>query len=230
MHSNYPIAISLIFVAVYALSLAGKFKYSLKNIKEKSVLCNIGSILVTKFITIIALFIIIFISVTSLANAYEYKISAKDKIISKNAFVKIRNNQYEKAINEASSADNKVITKITKWLGYQDGYAAGGSMEIARFIDKNPQWPSMKILKNKLELSITGKEPAADIIRYFNAYPPVTGHGMRVLAEAKIATGGSMNESASLLRQSWQQGDFGIDEEEAFFKTHGKLFTEEDNY
>jgi soluble lytic murein transglycosylase len=164
------------------------------------------------------------------AEAYEYKISQKDKLIFKSAFTKTRRGQYDAAINEASHADNPVLVKIIKWLGYQDGYAEGGAMEIANFIDKNPTWPSMKLLKNKLEFSITGKEPAADIIKYFVAYPPATGHGMRILAEAKIETGSGMKEAIEMLKQSWQQGDFSRDELESFLRYHGKILTQEDHY
>jgi len=184
---------------------------------------------IKRIITTILLVIILIIP-AFFANAYEYKISPKDKAIFKSSFAKTRRGQYDSAISEASHADNPVMVKLIKWLGYQDGYAANGSMEIANFIDKNPTWPSMKLLKNKLEFSITGREPSADIIRYFVAYPPVTGHGMRILAEAKIETGSGVKEAIELLKQSWQQGDFSREEEESFLKAHGKLLTQEDHY
>lgn len=182
-----------------------------------------------RIIQTIALVIILMIP-AFFAQAYEYKISPKDKSIFRNAFAQTRRDQYAEAIREASHADNPVMVKIIKWLGYQDGYATNGSLEIANFIDKNPNWPNLKILKNKIELSFTGKEPANEIIKYFAASPPVTGHGMRILAEAKIEVGGGMKESIDLLKQSWQQGDFSRDDEESFLREHGKLLTYEDHY
>lgn len=183
-----------------------------------------------KHIVQITALVIILMFTASFTQAYEYKISSKDKAIFKEAFAQTRRDQYAEAINEAAHADNPVILKIIKWLGYQDGYSNNNSMEIINFIDKNPNWPNLKILKNRIELNFTNEDPAKDIIKYFTQSPPVTGHGMRLLAEAKIDQGGDMKESISLLKQSWHQGDFSREDEESFIKQHGKFLTYEDHY
>lgn len=178
---------------------------------------------------------IMFLAVTALvpaldANAYEYKISGKDKAIFKSAYSKARNNQFDSAISEASQADDKVIPKLIKWLGYQDGYSRNGYEEISTFIEKNPSWPNIKILKNKAEFSLTGKESSQEIIKYFSTSQPTTGYGMRLLAEAKIQSGGDSKEAIELLKKAWQQGDFSRDEEESFLMEHSKILTSEDLY
>lgn len=185
---------------------------------------------VLKYILTATFIVLLVASPGGSALAFEYKISSNDKIIFQNAFTKVRNNQYEAAIKEASRAGNPVIHKLITWFCYQDGFANNGSFEISDFLSRNPNWPNVKILKNKIELGLTGTEPPSKIIKYFEESPPVTGHGMRILAEAKMASGGSQAESVSLLKQAWYQGDFSRDDEDSFLKFHGKLLTTDDHY
>lgn len=185
--------------------------------------------LINRYINI-ALLAIIFAIPASFANAYEYKFSSGDKAIFKNALAKTKRDECGAAITEASHATDKVIEKSIKWLCYQNGYAAGGFNEIANFVEKNQYWPSMKILRNKAELALTGNEPSDDIVKYFTELPPVTGHGMRILADVKLASGDAVQEAIKLIKQSWQQGDFGREEEDNFLRDHGKYLTQDDYY
>src|SRR5437868_2487204 len=89
----------------------------------------------------ITILVIILMIPAFFSNAYEYNVSGKDKAIFKNAFAKTRHDQFDVAIKDASYADDKLIEKIIKWIGYQDGYANNGFQEISTFIKKNPHWP-----------------------------------------------------------------------------------------
>ncbi len=164
------------------------------------------------------------------AQGYEYKISAGDKAILKSSYAKAKQGQIDLALKDATRASDKIVIKIIKWIGYTDGHAGGGFSEIVSFMEKNPDWPNMKILKNKAELSLTGNESAKDVIKYFTANPPVTGYGMWMLARAKTETGSGVKEAIALLKQAWQQGDFSRDTEENFLNDNRNILTPEDHY
>lgn len=185
---------------------------------------------ILKHIIVILLLAGSFINKASCSYAYEYKISSKDKAIFKSAYSKARNNQFDAAMSEASQASDKTILKLIKWLGYQDGYARGGYDEIASFIERNPSWPSIKILKNKAEFSLTGRESNQEVLKSFKSSPPVTGYGMKLLAEARIQSGDNSPETVNLLRQAWRQGDFSREDEEKFLSEHSKVLTQDDHF
>lgn len=164
------------------------------------------------------------------ANAYEYKLSSGDKRIFTQAFQQAQRDRYESAIADAGKSNDKVIGKIIKWVSYQDGYNGKGLQEIAKFMRQNLQWPNQKKIRNKAEFSLTGTEPASDVIKYFDEFPPLTGHGMRILAEAKIATGIHNMDVINLLKQGWKQGDFSREQEDSFLQNHKKILSEDDIY
>lgn len=166
----------------------------------------------------------------SFAGAYEYKLSTTDKAIFKSSYSKAKREDCASAIKDASRAADKIIPKVIKWLCYQDGYTENGFLDIANFAEKNQHWPSLKILRNKAEIALSGNEPVDEIFKYFSMLPPVTGHGMRIFAEAKLNVNLKDPEATKLLKQSWQQGDFNREDMESFIRDHGNLLTKDDYY
>jgi soluble lytic murein transglycosylase len=124
---------------------------------------------------------------------------------------------------------DKDIIDLVLWLSYQKGYEGEGFEEIKAFTIKNSSWPRQKVLINRAEFALQDGVDPKKVLKYFDDREPVTGHAMRILAEAKIALGHDQREINDLLRQAWKQGDFHYDEEKKFIKDHFKRLRHEDH-
>jgi soluble lytic murein transglycosylase len=130
---------------------------------------------------------------------------------------------------EASKASDKDILKLVLWMQYQKQYSGNNYKEISDFVKANPSWPAIKRLNNNAEEALNNLIPARTIISYFTDKQPVTGHGMIVLAEAKVQQNGSTAEINKLLSQGWIQGDFTKEEESDILVKYGHRLRTEDH-
>ncbi len=165
-----------------------------------------------------------------MAYSYEYKISAKDKTIFKNAYSYAKNGQFDSALKYANSANDKLIKKIILWLAYQEASFPTNYSEVLKFAQNNPHWPAQKVLRNQSESLLAKNADTKDIIDFYNISDPVTGYGMISLAEAKLANGAKRKDIAPLIKQAWLQGDFTDEYEEKIVDTYNDILTKEDHY
>lgn len=162
------------------------------------------------------------------AFSYEYKLSRNDLQLVKQINQNIKHDRYETAIAQTNTAEEKVIPTLIKWLAYRDNYTGSGFEEIVSFIEKHPGFPDQTLLRKKAELSLTGEEAANKVIEYFSKFAPLTGHGMLIYANKRIATEGDSASVKRFIKNSWQDGDFNKDDEDEFLRKYRTLLDEED--
>jgi soluble lytic murein transglycosylase len=96
-----------------------------------------------------------------------------------------------------------------------------------RFLREQPDWPEPEVLRRQAEDRIGTETPAAEIVRYFTAFPPLTSTGhMRRLDAAQAA---APNEVAKFARDTWQNATLRNSDEADFLARYGHLLTPQDH-
>lgn len=163
----------------------------------------------------------------SLAASNPHGISSSDISVWAKVFFYMDKGQYDAAVSESSKASDSDIKKLALWMKYSKGNGNNYN-EIMDFARNNPGWPDQRALKNRAEDTLNDTTDPRILVKIFTNEPPVTGRVMRLLAEAKIATGGKDEEINQLLRQAWLQGSFSASDERAFLNRHQKRIRSED--
>ena len=142
-----------------------------------------------------------------------------------------------KAVDEGRIADaramvanfrNPLLTRIVDWSILR--VAAKTDADFAstwRFLRESPEWPEPEVLRRQAEERLGPNVPAADVFRYFTAFPPLTSTGhLRRLDAAQAASPGDV---AKLARESWQNATFRNSDENDFLNRYGHLLTGADH-
>lgn len=92
-----------------------------------------------------------------------------------------------------------------------------------RFLREQPDWPEPEVLRRQAEERIGPETPAAEVVRYFTAFPPLTSTGhMRRLEAAGTA---APNDVARFARDTWQNATLRNSDENDFLNRYAQLLT-----
>lgn len=153
----------------------------------------------------------------------------RDLIAARAAFEAIARNQWPDAEARARQAKDPVVLKLVQWRGLVRSGAAAPFSGIAQFVDANPDWPAMNLLRKRAEEAIDATVSPRDAIEWFKRHPAVSGTGKARLGEALMAEG-QQDAALAMIRDAWITGDFPVKVEKAFYARHRKWFTVEDNW
>ena len=117
--------------------------------------------------------------------------------------------------------------KILHWMNYSRPGAPGRFPDIAEFIEKNPDWPRQRALRNHAEEALASESDgvAAD---WFHRFPPVSSVG-KVRSAEILLNSGNPEDGVTALRAAWIDGDFGPLDERNFLARHSASIRAEDN-
>ncbi|MQX36674.1 lytic transglycosylase domain-containing protein [Roseospira navarrensis] len=122
---------------------------------------------------------------------------------------------FDVALAHSGRLTDPVARTIIQWAVLKEGL---GSFEtIAQFLQAHPDWPHTHALRRSAERAITGHEPPARVVAWFETYPPLTTDGMVAHAQALRAAGRSA-ESTEAARRAWVNGRFSRPEATAFLR------------
>jgi len=96
----------------------------------------------------------------------------------------------------------------------------------ANFIDRHPNWPRMNTLLRHAEMSLTGREPADELISWFEKHPPVTSDGKRALVDAMVRADRT-DEAQELIISTWIEATFSRAEQRRYYNRHKQLLTDD---
>ena len=105
-----------------------------------------------------------------------------------------------------------------RWADYARPGATGRFAEIADFIEKNPDWPRQKQLREHAEEALAGESDAV-ASDWLKRYPPVGAAGRTRAAELQIAAG-NVEAGTAALRATWVEADFNALDERNFLSRH----------
>lgn len=130
------------------------------------------------------------------------------------------------AYTRASQTSDPLVGKLVRWLDYTRTNAAGRFLEIATFIDQNPDWPLQKTMRKRAEEALASEadDVAAD---WLTRNPPTTAIGKAREAELLAKRNGPAGIAA--LRNAWIEGDFSPTEEQNFASRFAAILRAEDH-
>ena len=132
------------------------------------------------------------------------------------ALLAAQSGDWEQAFAVADGIGDVAVI-IIEWKRLRAGDA--DFADYLRFLDRNADWPGLKLLRRKGEASIPRNAPPRDVIRYFHPQPPQTGHGALRLSEA-YARSGDRGRARTELVQAWKSIKMTGEEEAAILENH----------
>jgi soluble lytic murein transglycosylase len=143
------------------------------------------------------------------------------------AFDLAKQKDWPAAIHAASTP---ALRNVMTWLYVSDRESGASFDAIRTFLTNHPNWPDRDKLELRAEQALAASNaPAADVLAWFKAHPPYSGTGKLLLAEAKIAQGAPMDAVTLLVKDAWEQGDFGESEETRILATYGRVLQSADH-
>ena len=152
-----------------------------------------------------------------------------DKAKYKSAFKFAAKGNWTAARRHAARARQPLPRKILRWLEMTKSGNSYRFSQIVDFVNKNPDWPRLKTLRNRAEEAITETTPTHVVLTWFANRPPRTTDGKIAYGQALIASG-RRNEGYTLLRDAWVNGRFSRRDEVLFMRQYRRRFTELDHW
>ncbi len=180
--------------------------------------------LLTVRVTLLGMILIVFGAFSAL-RAQER--SEPDLQATRAALAAAQSGNWPGAYASAAAVGDPLPLKIVRWFDYSRAGAGWRFADVAKFIEKNPDWPRQKALRRHAEEALTG-ESDATAAEWFRRHPPVSGGG-EVRAAEILLSSGNLEGGAAALRAAWVDADFGPDDEKAVLTRHGASIRPEDD-
>lgn len=107
-----------------------------------------------------------------------------------------------------------VLDTVVTWDRLKRETYKGSFAEYSSFLLQHPDFPQTILLRRLAEKALTPDVPAAERLRFFNRFPPLSAAAKLRLAEAQLATGrrDAANETA---RDAWDSSGLDLETEKA---------------
>ena len=115
---------------------------------------------------------------------------------------------------------NPVAQDIIEWHRLRAGL--GTFQATQSFLEKNGDWPGLKLLRRKSEGRLTLRSDPDDVIAFFATEPPQTGTGARVLIAAYEAKG-LKTEALAEAAHTWQTMIITDFDQKALLRQYGDI-------
>jgi soluble lytic murein transglycosylase len=155
--------------------------------------------------------------------------SHMDLATAKRAFDLIRRNKADEATELKATIADPVAVKLVEWAILRSDSYTGMSFErYTAFINANPTWPSIPLLRRRTEGSLWDDNLAPAAVRaFFGNSKPTTAKGRLALARALLAQG-DRNGAAHYVRETWRVDSFSRELETLAHAEFGPLLTAAD--
>ena len=146
-------------------------------------------------------------------------LSETDREHYRNAFYHAKKNRWHDAVIHASRADDQVLAGVIHWMRLNEDWRSDFH-DIRDFLESRPDWPSPGTLRENAEAAMPADLDNADVIAYFDAYPPLTDAGILRRIEALLDAGRRDGADAAIA-DAWKQHVFEKSAERPFLRGYG---------
>ncbi|RAI45475.1 lytic transglycosylase [Rhodoplanes roseus] len=165
----------------------------------------------------------------ALAYAPTRSTSSSDLSAVKQAIQAARRGRTSEATDLQASMSDPLAKKLTEWQVLRSNDNGAGFRRYAAFIDDNPTWPSIGMLRRRAENMLwTEKADPATVRSFFSGREPLGTRGKLALARALMASGDRAN-AQTYVRQVWRTESFGRDLEDEIQETFPGMVTRADD-
>ena len=161
------------------------------------------------------------------AAAPAQDLSSSDLAATRSALAAAQMGDWGRAYATAAAIANPLPLKMLRWLDYASPGAPGRFADIADFIEKSPDWPHQRALRQHAEEALAGETDAV-AAAWFKRYPPISAAG-QVRAAEILLNSGNVAAGAAALRAVWVNNDLNALDEKSFLASHGTSITPQDD-
>ncbi len=154
-------------------------------------------------------------------------LSASDAKAIRVAVAASKSGNWKSATARASRTSAALPGKIVAWLKFKSAKSGATSEDIIRFIDANPEWPSLRLLRQRAEEALTEATPDSVVLEWFARYPAVSAAGV-IGHLAALVRAERHDEAKELARRTWIDFDMGRSQERSFRRQFRKLLRPQD--
>ena len=129
-------------------------------------------------------------------------------------------------INESKARADNLTAKIAAWERLTRYGSVENYTELAQFIRHNPHWPKIWMLEQKAEKAMPYNASTAQVIAWFDDYPPKTAKGLDQYVSALIIQGRKA-EAQSIIRKWWGDINLSRDEQREMYRKYGRMIDRE---
>ncbi len=155
--------------------------------------------------------------------------SAKQQAVWQQVMTLAGKDQFGAAEQAALNAKEPALATLVRWMSYRSSSPDAGFVEIASFIDANPDWPLLATLQRRAEEAISPATPSAELLAWYKDREPLTAPGLHALVQA-LMDAGQRDKAATVARKGWQNLSFTPSQEDAFLASFSGLLREQDHW
>jgi soluble lytic murein transglycosylase len=147
----------------------------------------------------------------------------------KQALALLKDGKFNQAISLAGSTSDPAARELITWLAIRLTPKDVGYERTRDFIRRNPNWPSMTLVRRRAEsLLLSEQRDAKEVLAYFGNSQPVSGEGMIALGRALLASGNQAH-AIPWLRRAWREEELTMTLEQEIVGQQGTLLTNADH-
>ena len=140
----------------------------------------------------------------------------------------IEEGNWESGRAKIAESRDPLASKIYHWLllsnSEQDTWTSQLFIRLSHFIRQNPEWPDIKKLKLRAEGAMPEDLSNAEVIAWYNDFPPKTPYGMGRYIDSLIIQG-EKDKARELLGEWWASTLTSRDQQREIFKRYGSYLT-----
>jgi soluble lytic murein transglycosylase len=144
------------------------------------------------------------------------------------AFDLIRKGKFEDATALQGSIADPVARKLVEWMLLRRGDSNVGFSRYVAFIDDNPEWPSIPLLRRRAEARLWQQRRDAASVQRFVGDEPAGVYGELALARVLLAAGDRAGAERNV-RAAWHNGELSSETETAVLAQFPDLLTRADH-
>lgn len=165
--------------------------------------------------------------VAAASSVWAEQISASDTEALRVAIAASKSGNWKSATTRVSRTSAELPKKVVAWLRFKSAKSGAAAEDIIKFIDANPEWPSLRLMRQRAEEALTDSTSDQVVLDWFERYPPVSAAGA-IGHLAALVRAERHDEAVLLARQTWIGLDMGRSQERSFRRQFRKLLRPED--
>jgi soluble lytic murein transglycosylase len=147
----------------------------------------------------------------------------------KEAITHARAGRASRATSVQQGIQNPLARKLVEWAILRSDGNGASSARYAAFINANPHWPSIGMMRRRAESMMWTEQPDPATVRaYFAKHPPLSAKGQFAFARALLAQGDRAGAQAQV-REAWRNDAFSADIEANVLETFNGFLTADDH-
>lgn len=120
------------------------------------------------------------------------------------------------------------LVTMYEWMLYRENFTGLPFDRIANFVKQHPQWPNRRDILATAERNMPENYPAASVLAWYQANPPVSGIGLGRYLDA-LAAAGQGEKRTAVLREMWPKISVRSEVQGAMYRKYASLLDADTN-